>query len=186
MTLKSFIPGESIKASDTNSNNQFILKQIEDDCEDLNHKIEAIKSTISSQIVSMIGNLYPVGAIYIGTTANCPLSSIVGTWEFVSSGRVLQGADGTHPAGTTIEAGLPNVWGSLPTICNQSVSFGRGRATISGGFTGAFIGSMQGSGSGTMDLFNVDINASVCSPIYGRTNTVQPPAYVVNVWRRVA
>jgi hypothetical protein len=55
--------------------------------------------------------LYPVGSIYIGTQSTCPLATLISgsTWVKVSEGRVLQGSDSNHNAGTTIEAGLPNV-----------------------------------------------------------------------------
>ena len=32
----------------------------------------------------------------------------------------------------------------------------------------------------------IRFNASRYSSIYGKSNTVQPPAYIVNVWRRTA
>ena len=52
--------------------------------------------------------LYPIGSIYIGTMAVCPLEVLgIGTWELKSKGRVLQGAN-TEAPGTTKEAGLPD------------------------------------------------------------------------------
>lgn len=179
MTLKSFIPGERIKASDTNSNNDYLLEQIEDNAETLDHKIEAIKSTITSQIVSMVSNLYPVGSIFIGTTVNCPLSSIVGTWQLVGAGRVLQGADGNHAAGTTIAAGLPNITGSIASSTGQMYS-----ATGAFNISGTVYGQLHGGFNGNLDKAYFD--ASRSSSIYGKSTTVQPPAYVVNIWRRVS
>ena len=41
--------------------------------------------------------------------ATCPVDGLIGTWEKVSTGRVIQGSDNEHLAGTTIEAGLPNL-----------------------------------------------------------------------------
>ena len=55
--------------------------------------------------------LYPIGSIYIGTMAVCPLEVLgIGVWELKSKGRVLQGAN-TETPGTTKEAGLPNITG---------------------------------------------------------------------------
>ena len=52
--------------------------------------------------------LYPIGSIYIGTMAVCPLEVLgIGVWELKSKGRVLQGAN-TETPGTTKEAGLPD------------------------------------------------------------------------------
>ena len=61
--------------------------------------------------------------------------------------------------------------------------------------TGAFGASPTGVGSAGNEpgagrwigyLDGVNINASRSSSLYGASSTVQPPAYVVNVWRRTA
>lgn len=180
MALKNFTAGESIKASETNSNNQFLLKKIEDDAELLDEKISAVSSNISSQIVSVLGNIYPVGAIYIGTTENCPMASLFGTWEKVSSGRVLQGADDTHEAGTTIAAGLPNIKASW--CYGWALNYTTGAA-----YAGGNLGNYESYSSGGNKICNVTrFDASHSNSIYGKSSTVQPPAYVVNVWRRTA
>ena len=57
MSLKNFVAGENIKASETNSNNNFLLKQIEDNGETLDNKIDTIKSNITSQIETAKTNL---------------------------------------------------------------------------------------------------------------------------------
>ncbi len=126
--------------------------------------------------------LYPVGSIYIGTQSTCPLATLISgsTWELVSSGRVLQGADNDHTAGTTIAAGLPNITGTL----------GGDVAAGFAGNTGAFSSGIAESNvsivstPGTVNMHSFD--ASRSSSIYGNSNTVQPPAYVVNIWRRTA
>ena len=116
--------------------------------------------------LTILEALYPVGSVYITTANTCPLSSLISgsTWELVSSGRVLQGADSGHSAGTTIEAGLPKIQvsGNLPTYIGSS-----GTASFSSGST-------------------VTISGSNINPIYGNSDTVQPPAYVVNIYRRTA
>lgn len=69
---------------------------------------------LDSILTSVLDTIYPVGSIYITTNSAPPFSSLdFGAWEEVSSGRVLQGADSTHSAGSTIEAGLPNITGHL-------------------------------------------------------------------------
>ena len=45
-------------------------------------------------------------------------------------------------------------------------------------------GNQAGQGRWIGYLDGTNINASRSSSIYGNSNTVQPPAYVVNVWRR--
>ena len=63
---------------------------------------------------------------------------------------------------------------------------GRGENTASGAFS---LSDGGGSGesyknAGTKPKFTFD--ASRSSSIYGKSSTVQPPAYIVNVWRRTA
>ena len=131
---------------------------------------------------ALLQAIYPVGSIYITTNSSCPLSTLISgsSWVLVSSGRVLQGADNDHAAGTTIEAGLPNITGD--TGLNQGGS--------TGAATGAFaIGKSHRSILGrtdTTDTNSIDFDASRSSSIYGNSSTVQPPAYVVNIFRRTA
>lgn len=174
--LKEFIEGEVIKASEQNSNNNYLLDQIKDSATTLNEKINTVNSSLNSQITTTLQSIYPVGSVYIGTMETCPLAALFGTWEKISEGRVLQGADEEHEAGTTIAAGLPNITGTF---------YSRG------GGTGAFIDKAYvatnpgGSGSGGQVRLE-DFDASRSSSIYGSSSTVQPSAYVVNIWRRTA
>lgn len=132
--------------------------------------------------IKVLEAVYPVGSIYIGTTSTCPLASLFGTWTSVSSGRVLQGSSTGHNAGTTIEAGLPNITG-----CTGMRNNGLAATT-----TGAFwIDTSSPSGSYANEGYyagaqSVSIDASRSNSIYGNSSTVQPPAYVVNIWQRTA
>lgn len=129
--------------------------------------------------------IYPVGAIYIGTTTTCPLASFFGTWTLVSSGKALWTGNGSN-ANTTINAGLPNITGST----NSSANSFAGTST-----TGVFSGTAHSSSNwctGTVQTWQgnfatgLNFDASRSNSIYGKSSTVQPPAYVVNVWRRTA
>ena len=132
---------------------------------------------------SLLETLYPVGAIYIGTMNICPLSALFGTWEKVSSGRVLQGADDNHNPGTTIEAGLPDV--SHKHIdgfagVNSTASYGVTTTTSVGNI------NTQNGTSTSYHAYTSTSSLSEGNPIYGNSNTVQPPAFVVNIWKRTA
>lgn len=128
--------------------------------------------------LNLLKTIYPVGSIYIGTTAQCPLSTLFGSWEKVSGGRVLQGSDNNHAAGTTIAAGLPNITGR---VISRAQSDGSSGAFYNAGNSG-YDRYKYESGAGHA----IDFNASRSSAIYGASGTVQPPAYVVNIWRRTA
>lgn len=135
---------------------------------------ETIKSTVDSSIINVLKTIYPVGSIYIGVNSTCPLASLFGTWTKKASGRVLQGADSGHAAGTTIAAGLPNITGTL-TNCY--------RGTAAGVFK--YDGESSNGGDDHTAL-HMSFDASRSSSIYGANTTVQPPAYVVNIWERTA
>lgn len=157
----------------------------------LNHIEDGIADAydyVNTQITAMLGALYPVGSIYIGTQGTCPLETLgIGTWALVSAGKVLQGADSSHAAGTTIAAGLPNITGSFKDLISHDTS---SMGNADGAFavhakTGDAIHQMSGGASGS-NKDGISFNASRSSSIYGNSTTVQPPAYVVNIWRRTA
>lgn len=158
------------------------------------------KIATTAFVQNMLNTLYPVGSIYIGTQASCPLATLISgsTWVLVSAGRVLQGADSGHAAGTTIEAGLPNHTHHIGVYnANRQSSgggyipwdsFNAGSVIVNSGVNGE-----SGNGNWTdrdPTQYNYDkpqmTNASDDNSIYGNSNTVQPPAYVVNIWRRTA
>jgi len=132
--------------------------------------------------------LFPVGGVYIGTMSTCPLQALgIGTWELIAQDRVLQGSSSSHAAGSLIEAGLPEIWGTARDVTSK--------ADTSNIATGAFYptqntaggqgGTYNGTNSST-SYWRTGFAASRCSSIYGKSSTVQPPAYVVNIWRRVS
>ena len=123
---------------------------------------------------------YPVGSIYQSTDPTSPAALFGGSWEEIASERVLMGASSTHAAGTTVRAGLPNITGSF--VANVRYD----KHGVSGAFTaGDQLANpgMDGSGSVTRKF---SLDASKSNAIYGRSSTVQPAAYYVHIWHRVA
>ena len=112
---------------------------------------------------------YPVGIVISMVGPTSPAALFGGTWEQIASERVLMGASSSHAAGSTVEAGLPNIKFS---------------------FTAATVGSRHQSGGdysvygASSSKFNLD--ASKSNAIYGASNTVQPAAYYVHYWQRKA
>ena len=131
-------------------------------------QFRAVIDALKGEAADKLG-YYPVGSIYQSTDPTSPAALFGGTWEQIASERVLMGASSTHAAGTTAEAGLPNIKFS---------------------FTAATVGSKHQSGGdysvygASSSKFNLD--ASKSNAIYGASNTVQPAAYYVHIWRRVA
>ena len=161
--------------------------------ESTSNKVTSISSSSTDteypsakSVVELLKTIYPVGAIFIGTTATCPMSALFGTWELVAEDRCLQGSSTNHSANTTVAAGLPNIEGVMNGVISSGAANG---LSCSGAFTLV-------SHTNTTVNFNADnskrnnkVNFSATdgsSTIYGQSDTVQPPAYVVNVWRRTA
>ena len=94
----------------------------------------------------------------------------------------LEGAD---IGGQIIEAGLPNIKGQFGSVFHFTVSYGTNPL-----FTGPFylIGNPSRGhlAAGGFDPGNQDciFDASRCSAIYGKSNTVQPPAVTVRYYIR--
>lgn len=122
-----------------------------------------------------------------------PASFIGGTWERVEN-CTIWGASDAHPAGTTVEAGLPNITGQLAVRALKSIYR-----------TGVFLtqenGALKSIAVDSIEYFtnlistedapnaygsSLAIDASGSNPIYGTSTTVQPPAYCLYIWRRVA
>jgi hypothetical protein len=123
---------------------------------------------------------YPVGSIYQSTDPTSPAQLFGGTWEQIAQDRVLMGASDTHPAGSTVKAGLPNIRGTFAGIARWN--FGDNPA--SGAFSGVSNEGPEGKFRGNGVLYT--FNASSSNSIYGASDTVQPPAYYVYIWKRVS
>lgn len=148
---------------------------------------ETIEKAVQAAVKRALLDAHPVGSIYLTIKDENPSAKFGGTWEKLPSSVCLQTADTTHGAGTTIDAGLPNITGTF-----NPYSEGSGVATMKQSLTGAFYGvSTDQWGWGTangldQDNYLIGIDASRSSAIYGKSTTVQPPAYALIAWRRTA
>ena len=140
-----------------------------------------IKDVSKDVLKSWLGvtNPYPVGSIYMSTSSTSPASLFGGTWESIASERVLMGVSSSHGAGSTVSAGLPNIIGETTAMATWRF------VTPSGAFATA--SSQPGPDGYANNLgLNVNFYASRCSSVYGNSSTVQPAAYYVYMWRRIA
>lgn len=133
---------------------------------------------------------YPVGSIYQSTDPTSPAALFGGTWEQIASERVLMGASSSHAAGTTAEAGLPNITGSTGRFASTYGLYDNALADRKQGalsFSGetSDMGYCSSSGSAGYGYY-INFNASKSNAIYGKSSTVQPAAYYVYIWRRTA
>ena len=134
---------------------------------------------------------YPVGSIYQSTARTSPAALFGGTWQEIAFNRVLMGAGPGYTAGSTVEAGLPNITGSFTTKSTDvggspfsgdaNVLSAKGSLAFSEK-SASYCGYTGHSGS----QYNIQFDASRSNPIYGRSYTVQPAAYYVHIWKRVA
>ena len=123
---------------------------------------------------------YPVGSIFQTVSTTSPAALFGGTWQEIAQNRVLMGASYAHAAGTTVEAGLPNITGSFVADVKK------GEHKVSGAFTAGNVIASTGEYNSFSDVYKFSLDASKSNAIYGRSATVQPAAYYVHIWRRVA
>lgn len=120
-----------------------------------------------------------------------PASFIGGTWERMED-CTIWGASDTHPAGTRVEAGLPNITGQITTAYvdwdpTPAILDPKGAFSYSDNKSEKYgFPSVGKSGVAEKKLFILNFSASNSNSVYGASNTVQPPAYGMYLWRRVA
>ena len=127
---------------------------------------------------------YPVGSIYQSTNSTSPAALLGGTWEQIASERVLMGASSSHKAGTTVKAGLPNITGTANGGV-LSVSTPQSNGAFGATHYDSSLSYLSGDVR-RLSTYNRTFDASRSNPIYGASDTVQPAAYYVYIWHRVA
>jgi hypothetical protein len=150
---------------------------------------DALKGVISADavktlITDALAEDHAKIKFWVSEDPTSPAALFGGSWEEIASERVLMGASSTHAAGTTAKAGLPNLKGSFSGVAstahsNLSNSGALSINTNNGGLAG-YEGGSYGSNC------TVSFDASKSNAIYGSSTTVQPAAYYVHIWRRVA
>lgn len=143
-------------------------------------------NTLVQQMSVVFNNLYPLYSVYLSIRNDgvCPIAALIpgSVWELVGQGRALWGGNGTN-ANQHIAAGLPNITGDFNKQCFVNYSSGTDNGAL---YTGSGNSPQTAGGTSGSCPYTVSIDASRSSSIYGNSNTVQPPAYTVNIWVRTA
>lgn len=148
----------------------------------------ATKQDVADAIKSALLAAFPVGTIIETKVDVNPGAYIGGTWKKVPANLCLQTGNASE-AGTQRSAGLPNITG------RRVASWGGGDYSSRGRVTGCFKFDPDPSIPTTIDGHNWNsegkgtgfaFDASLSNPIYGSSDTVQPPAYMIIAWVRTA
>ena len=145
--------------------------------------------------VVMLNLFYPVGTVYMSadkskTKADFPFMQY-GTWEEVPANLCLQTGIASE-AGAQRSAGLPNIKGTANirsganADANILASLEKGAITCTVQDSSFTWYSHIATENGRNKLDTLSFNASNSNPIYGASDTVQPPAYIVRAWVRTA
>lgn len=157
----------------------------------------AVKTAVLKAKKEAILECRPIGSYFITETEDDPNILFGGGWQKLTGRYVLQCSDANHRAGTTVEAGLPNITGHFSTSDNVCLNGYADKDTpkVFGNNDGCF-SFIDGSGGRALvnviqvgnyaDNRRVTFSASSSNNIYGNSDTVQPPARIANVWKRVS
>lgn len=158
----------------------------------------AVFAVRDKRMQAMIDFFYPIGSVYMSadkskTKADFPFIAY-GTWEEVPANLCLQTGNASE-AGTQRSAGLPNITGSTAWAVNGTLGTYSSQGTPYHENNGALLAKTDGKaygcigtsgGDSSKSNVSVNIDASLSNPIYGASDTVQPPAYMVRAWVRTA
>ena len=179
----------SVEASESNvTQMKTAVSEMKTNVENMKNGVNDIYNDFNNLKVNLVSQLYPVGSIYISLKDECSPASIIANseWERLPEGKALwtasSGLSITDNSVNTVGAGLPNI------TCYFRNTEGYG---LYGNVGGAFSKDPSSQASfQPVDFLagspQIEFNASNSNSIYGNSDTVQPPAYKVYAWKRIA
>ena len=160
--------GKDISSVQYNDNFDKLNDYIEAISEELMLKVNTINSQLSSNVLSNLQSIYPVGSLYIGTTDTCPIANLFGTWEKIGDGFVTNVDSNVPIKGTGVTLGLNNSGSSAVGYLNLYRS-SYNEAVLKGN------GGTRGNVYVTTDANNSGI-----------VGTASATKLAVNIWKRTA
>ena len=137
--------------------------------------------TVKTLIADALAEDHAKIKFWISEDPTSPAALFGGTWEQIASERALMGASSSHAAGSTVEAGLPNITGGVTAFSKKTEG-----AFTEGEFVDRTVSNYKDSINNDINRYCMQFNASNSNAIYGASDTVQPAAYYVYIWHRVA
>lgn len=200
-TLKTFVAGEKIKSSDTNSNNQYIISLIQSIGSDLQTYLE-------QQISQLSGNFFKAGYILGLPFSTVPtgflkcdgssllredyqdLFDVIGTTYGAADdyhfnlpnyeGVFLRGTGGNAATlGTKQLSGVPNITGS---VASGAMCYGSNNPTTSGAFTAGTSNNLNFEGGNVHHARTLNFDANKSSSVYKNGLTEVRPDNMSVMW----
>lgn len=150
----------------------------------------------SISVIDLMKKIYPIGSLYINTIDTNPSEIFgFGSWERVSKNMTLWGAAKDNEVNAYIAAGIPDITGQ---ITNQYIIAKKDKTDATGMFDGPAVDYVGNYGLNySSDEWGIGLSlkaskgetkmdGNLKNDVYGKSNTVQPPAMVVNIWKRIS
>ena len=132
----------------------------------------------------LLNLIFPIGSVYLSIEDASPAMLLGGTWAKIEEGKALWTA--SEQAGEILNAGLPNIRGSIGSTTSGVNGVYSNMAT-SGALSFTAGNADRPAYSTTNGGSTLNFNANDSNAIYrDDVSTVQPPAYTIFAWRRVA
>lgn len=154
---------------------------------------------IQSLMATMLGLVWPVGSLYIGTQSTCPMSTLIpgSTWvkvegRYLLASGTIAGTEGeTYSANQYVSAGMPNhrhylANGNRAPFYTKPDDGTLGDSSNSMGNNDYSLCGFSDTSTYAPDKFlsSTAVYTAMAGEIAGNAETIRPAAYVVNVWRR--
>lgn len=155
----------------------YVNSRLAGNLDDLQKAIDDKLKELDDALARLTGvdydKMWPVGSIFISTTNSntCPIQGLKSGWtwqkvtgRYILGSGTLVGTEESYTAGNLVEAGLPS---HTHTYSKPSGASDR-----------------KGDDKGVGSYYTNTKTGAPSNEIYGKSETVRPPAIVVDIWKR--